>query len=512
MVSDVRLGARWEARRWQSRTVRALATVTPIAAATCTTIVLGQMLPRREGVAGAALWWVTLALATTASLVLVERIARRLLPLASLLQLTLVFPDRAPSRFALAMRSGSLTRLRRVVDETREHGLPSEPQRAAEAVLQLAAALSRHDRLTRGHCERVRAYADLIAEEMRLTSDQCERLRWAALLHDVGKLVVPAELLNKRGRPTSGEWDVIRRHPLAGAEICEPLRPWLGDALDAVSQHHERIDGTGYPLRLGGSEIGWAARVVAVADAYDVMTSVRSYCRPRPAAEARAELLRCAGTQFDPAVVRAFLNVSIGRVHRLAGPLTTLINVPLVGPVAAGASTASPAVLVVGACAVVAPAIVSPLAMVEAVSVPQVEGASTVRLPDTWRGTTTTTMVVVPEALGEVASDAGVSIVAEQSAPTTSVTSALPEAPTSIASPIAPVAPEPTMTEPPTTIVAPTTTSLAPTTTSTASTNRGHGNAWAGSGNSGRGRSHDDAADDDDADGDDDDDADGDDD
>ena len=100
--------------------------------------------------------------------------------------------------------------------------------------------------MTRGHSERVRAYSQMIAKELRLSRDEVDRLNWAALLHDVGKLEVPAEILNKPGRrPTrSGS---IRSHPELGARLAEPLRAWLGEWTDAIADHHERWDGKGYP-------------------------------------------------------------------------------------------------------------------------------------------------------------------------------------------------------------------------------------------------------------------------
>ena len=116
-----------------------------------------------------------------------------------------------------------------------------------------------HDRLTRGHCERVRAYADLIGEELGLDADSKNKLHWAALLHDVGKLDVPAEILNKTEKLTPDEWQIIRGHPAASVRWIEPLRPWLGDWVLAASEHHERYDGDGYPLRLRGERSRWRA-------------------------------------------------------------------------------------------------------------------------------------------------------------------------------------------------------------------------------------------------------------
>ena len=131
-------------------------------------------------------------------------------------------------------------------------------------------------------------------------------------------------MLNKKGRLTAQEWEQIQRHPEIGARLTMPLGPWLGDWVRGVGEHHERWDGGGYPAGLRAEEISLAARIIAVADAFDVMTAARSYKDPLPAEAARAELVRCAGDQFDDRVVRAFVAVSIGRLRRVMGPSALL--------------------------------------------------------------------------------------------------------------------------------------------------------------------------------------------
>ena len=159
----------------------------------------------------------------------------------------------------------------------------------------LAGALNAHDRMTRGHTERVRAYTLMIGEELHLPKADLDRLHWAGLVHDIGKLEVPPSILNKPGRPDEDEWEILKQHPAAAVRLLEPLRPWLGEWADAASQHHERWDGKGYPFGLAGEQISLSGRIVAVADAFDVMTSVRSYKKAMTPEAARAELLRCAG-------------------------------------------------------------------------------------------------------------------------------------------------------------------------------------------------------------------------
>ncbi|MCB0994110.1 MAG: tandem-95 repeat protein, partial [Acidimicrobiales bacterium] len=284
--------------------------------------------PARVGV-GKWTWMALLFVAATATLVVFDRIVRRLTPLVVLMKLSLIFPDHAPSRFSVAMRNGTTRSLQRRIDEIRATGLALDDETAyAEQMLELVAALSVHDRLTRGHCERVRAYTELVIEEMGLPEHDASRLRWAALLHDVGKIMVPYEILNKDGKPTDEEWEILKSHTWHGQRMVEPLADFLGEWGQAVGQHHERWDGGGYPNGLAGTDIHLGARIVSVTDAYDVMTSARSYKKPLPVHVAREEVARCAGTQFDPAVVRAFLNVSLGKLRFATGPLAWLSSLP----------------------------------------------------------------------------------------------------------------------------------------------------------------------------------------
>ena len=199
-------------------------------------------------------WWACLTGAATVVLLVVGRITRRLLPLAALLKLSLVFPDEAPSRFRVAMRSGTVETLRERIAAARS-GRPGEtPIEAAQRLLTLVVALDVHDALTRGHSDRVRAYSQMIGKELGLSRRDLDLLNWAALLHDVGKLNIPIETLQKPGRPSEDEWVLLRRHPQLGAELVAPLAGWLGEWAEAVPQHHERWDGRGYPWERWGSD------------------------------------------------------------------------------------------------------------------------------------------------------------------------------------------------------------------------------------------------------------------
>lgn len=168
----------------------------------------------------------------------------------------------------------------------------------------LVQAVDIKDRYTRGHSERVGRASVLIARELGMDGRRLEVLRFAGILHDVGKLGVPTRVLRKDGPLTDEERRVIELHPEYGHEIVRGIG-FLGEARAAILHHHERIDGSGYPYGLSGDAIPEFARVVAVADAFDAMTSTRSYRRARPVDAAVAELVRCAGTQFDPVMVNA---------------------------------------------------------------------------------------------------------------------------------------------------------------------------------------------------------------
>jgi HD-GYP domain-containing protein (c-di-GMP phosphodiesterase class II) len=170
----------------------------------------------------------------------------------------------------------------------------------------LVAAIDAKDEYTRGHSERVYHLSRLIAGRLNLDAEQNRVLSWAALLHDVGKIAIDSDILNKPGRLTDEEYAAIKTHPARGCRVLEPI-PQLREILPGIRHHHERWDGRGYPDGLRGDEIPLHARILAIADTYDAIVSTRAYRRARTPGFALEEIGRGAGVQFDPAIVPVFL-------------------------------------------------------------------------------------------------------------------------------------------------------------------------------------------------------------
>jgi diguanylate cyclase (GGDEF)-like protein/putative nucleotidyltransferase with HDIG domain len=180
------------------------------------------------------------------------------------------------------------------------------PPAVVETVTSLALAIDAKDHYTHGHSQKVSAYAAMIAQSLSMGPEEVEEIRLAALLHDIGKVGIPEVILNKSGPLDASEWETMKTHTDLGARILEPL-PTMSRIRLMVRHHHEFYDGSGYPDRLEGEQIPHGARVIAIADAYDTITSARTYKRARSPEDAFAELERCAANQFDPDLVRIFI-------------------------------------------------------------------------------------------------------------------------------------------------------------------------------------------------------------
>lgn len=170
------------------------------------------------------------------------------------------------------------------------------------AVSALTAAIDAKHAYTRGHSDRVTKHAIFVAEQLGLDPREKEDIRLAGMLHDVGKIGSPEFILDKAGPLTESEWETIQQHPPRGADLVARI-PGMEQVARIIRHHHERYDGTGYPDGIAGEAIPLGARILALADAFDAMTSARAYKPPMPESVARGELRRCAGTQFDPALV-----------------------------------------------------------------------------------------------------------------------------------------------------------------------------------------------------------------
>lgn len=170
----------------------------------------------------------------------------------------------------------------------------------------LAKVADMKDDFTRDHLDRTYQFALSLTARVAPEYVSDASIQYGYLLHDIGKVGVPDAILNKPGPLDEDEWRIMRTHPLIGLQLVKPIK-FLGDAVQIVKSHHERWDGRGYPQGLGGEDIYLPARIFALIDTFDAMTSDRPYRRSLPVAVALEEIERCAGTQFDPEIARAFV-------------------------------------------------------------------------------------------------------------------------------------------------------------------------------------------------------------
>jgi putative nucleotidyltransferase with HDIG domain len=236
---------------------------------------------------------------------------------------------------ALEKRKLVITNLK--YQETLEEQVASRTRQLREAldVLQasyhstlvaLGTALDSRDADTGCHSYRVTLYSTRIARQMELGPKEIRSIEQGALLHDIGKIGVPDDLLRKPGRLTDSEWAMMRRHPEIGFRILSGIK-FLQGAAQIVLQHHERYDGLGYPKGLNGENIIIGARIFALADAFDSMTSDRPFQVACSFEAGRNEIRRCAGRQFDPRIVEAFLQIPMQEWQEIRRTVSAKMNV-----------------------------------------------------------------------------------------------------------------------------------------------------------------------------------------
>lgn len=304
------------------RTKIFLSTATSVAAGT----VFALFVARSGAIVDGPTVWVTLGAGAVAGLVAsaiahttlrtaelpLERLAESMSTMALHGRLESDFPsvggDREIQRIEAAFRH---------LVETLEESQKARERSYVEALGAVVAASDARDHEVAGHSFRVSHYAVALARELGMRGEDLKAIEWGSLLHDIGKLVVPDEILRKVGPLTDEEWLIMRQHPSWGFEMLSDVRFIQDDARQIIWSHHERWDGEGYPRGLAGHQIPLAARIFAVVDTYDAITSDRPYRRARPHQVALQELERVAGFQLDPEVVRAFRRVPETELRRL---------------------------------------------------------------------------------------------------------------------------------------------------------------------------------------------------
>ncbi len=210
------------------------------------------------------------------------------------------------SRAAVSIENARLYENLLRTNQDLERANQSLEENFRQTILAFAMALEENDRYTRGHSERVCQYSRMIAEGMGMPPHEVEMVTQAALMHDIGKIGIRYEKLNKPGQLTAEERAMFRNHPEKGKRILEPI-PFLRLLIPGCFCHHEHYDGSGYPQGLKGTEIPLLGRIIAVADTYDAMTTDRAYRKALSHEAAVAEIKRCSGTQFDPDIVVVFV-------------------------------------------------------------------------------------------------------------------------------------------------------------------------------------------------------------
>lgn len=196
-----------------------------------------------------------------------------------------------------------------ILDELK-HNIDEKDVELITSIKTLISVINIKDRYTYGHCERMVVYSRLLADRLGLSEEDKKKLVYGTYMHDIGKIDISKEVLNKKMPLTNEEWEILKQHPLNGVEIIKPVKS-LKDIEPLILHHHERYDGKGYPDNLKGEDIPFLARVLTVIDSFDAMTSNRPYNKRKTYEEAIKELKICSGIQFDPIVADAFIEVII---------------------------------------------------------------------------------------------------------------------------------------------------------------------------------------------------------
>lgn len=205
-------------------------------------------------------------------------------------------------------RQELVTTIRSRLDRSQKLMLAQLEQAYQASLIMLANAIELRDQYTRGHVDRVMDLCVMIAQKMGWSQDQLQPLRFGSILHDIGKIYIRESILSKPGPLDSDEWAEMKQHTVVGADLLQSI-PYLGQAISIIRYHHERWDGRGYPDGLVGEAIPLGARIVAVADSFDAMTSKRIYQRAITPAQAMEEIRKGRATLYDPDVVDAFLAI-----------------------------------------------------------------------------------------------------------------------------------------------------------------------------------------------------------
>lgn len=240
-----------------------------------------------------------------------------------------LFPDNAVDKDELIKKSDDAMYKAKFMSKNRvelyfsvlddlKASLNESEQNLLNSIRTLITVINAKDKYTYGHSERVVLYATAVAEALGMDEGQTKMLRYGAYLHDIGKIEISRDVLNKEAKLTEEEWQMLKSHPVWGADIVKPIHA-LHESIPAILHHHERFDGRGYPDGLKGYDIPFSARILAVADSFDAMVTDRPYKKGKSFEEAVEELKRCSGSQFDPGIVEKFVDILVNDKSMMVG-------------------------------------------------------------------------------------------------------------------------------------------------------------------------------------------------